>query len=150
MLEGHRAIFLRPVDIASPGYDIAVNWAPAPGATKAEVTQASATLSPTTVIETDNSATTRKLGNGWVVDIPAGKRLSAITLHGFKPSGQDQIVSSPPDGTRITLEFPSQQGQGYDPPRFVVPALSSPENVRPLVSGARLSNHVLSLGVCRE
>ena len=145
-IEKRRGTFdWRPVDIAAPGHDIAVNWAPAVGATKAEVSQAVATLSPAAVIETAADVPVAAQGNGWVINIPAGKRLSSLTLHGFKESGQDEIVSSVPGGRRITLEFPSQQGGGYDSPRFAVPALGAGDNVRPLLSGAGFSNRVLRL-----
>jgi hypothetical protein len=133
------------VDIASPGHDIAVNWTPALGTTRAEVTQASATISPSSIVETQTDVPITAQGNGWVIGIPNGKRLSALTLHGFKESGQNDIVSSVPSSRRIILEFPSQQGQGYDPPRFAVPALSAGDNVRPILSGASLSNRVLQL-----
>ncbi len=144
-VENGRARYRVPVDIASPGHDIAVNWTAALGATKAEVTQALATISPSSVIETESDVPATAQGNGWVINIPTGKRLSALTLHGFKESGQDEIVSSVPDGRRIVLEFPSQQGAGFDPPRFAVPALGAGDNVRPLLSGASFSNRVLSL-----
>jgi hypothetical protein len=140
-----RAIHLQAVDISSPGHDIAVNWSPALGATKAVVTQAAATISPSSVAETEADVPATAQGNGWVVNIPNGKRLSSLTLHGFKESGQDEIISSVPDGRRIILEFPSQQGQGYDPPRFAVPALAAGDNVRPILSGAGFSNRVLRL-----
>ena len=144
-MEKGRAVYLAPVDISSPGHDIAVNWAPALGASKAEVTQALATISPASVIETQTDVPTTAKGNGWVINIPKGKRLSSLTLHGFKESGQDEIVSSVPGGRRIALEFPSQQGGGYDPPRFAVPAIGAGENVRALLSGANFSNRVLRL-----
>src|SRR6516162_10688686 len=101
-----RAIHLQAVDISSPGHDIAVNWSPALGATKAVVTQAAATISPSSVAETEADVPATAQGNGWVVNIPNGKRLSSLTLHGFKESGQDEIISSVPDGRRIILEFP--------------------------------------------
>jgi len=144
-VENGRVRYRIPVDIASPGHDIAVDWTAALGATKAEVTQAIATISPSSVIETETDVPATAQGNGWVIKIPSGKRLSALTLHGFKESGQDEIVSSVPDGRRIILEFPSQQGSGYDPPRFAVPALGAGDNVRPLLSGASFSNRVLSI-----
>jgi hypothetical protein len=140
----HLAVDLA-IDIGSPGHEIAVNWAPALGATKAEVTQASATISPFSVVETEADVPATAKGNGWVIDIPNGKRLSSLSLHGFKESGEeeDEIVSAVPDGRRITLGFPSQQGGGYDPPRFAVPALSAGDNVRRILSGASFSNRVL-------
>jgi len=144
-LRENRPIYLATVDIASPGYDIAVNWAPALGATKAEVTQAAATISPSSVIETQPDVPATAQGNGWLINIPSGKRLSALTLHGFQESGQNEIVSCVPDGRRLILEFPSQQGQGFDPPRFAVPGLAAGDNVRPILSGASFSNRVLRL-----
>ena len=144
-MEKGRSILLPPIDIGAPGHDIAVNWAPVLGANKAEVTQALATLSPSTVLETQADVPATAKGNGWVINVPTGKRLSSLTLRGFKEAGQDEIVSSVPGNRRITLEFPSQQGPGYDPPRFAVPALAAGENVRQILSGASLSNRVVRL-----
>jgi len=144
-VEKNLPLYLPPVNIASPGHDIAVNWAPVLGATKAEVTEATATLAPSSVIETQTDVPATAKGNGWVIGIPSPKRLSSLTLHGFKEPDQDEIVSSVPGNRHITLEFPSQQGQGYDPPRFAVQALAAGDNVRPLLSGAGFSNRVLRL-----
>jgi hypothetical protein len=133
-----------PVEIGAPGHLITVEWPPATGAAKAEVTEASLTLTPATVLETHTDVPSSKNGNGWVITIPTGKRLSALTLRGFKKIGEDELVSSPSSG-RIAVAFPPVQGGGFDSPRFSVPHVDSKGSVPASLTGATYLNRVLSL-----
>jgi hypothetical protein len=125
-----------------------VSWPPATGAAKAEVTEASLTLTPDTVLETHTDVPTSKTTStnnyGWVITIPTGKRLSALTLRGFKKIGEDELVSAPPSG-RIAVAFPPVQGGGFDSPRFCVPPVGKTGAVPASLTGATYSNRVLSL-----
>jgi hypothetical protein len=133
-----------PIEIGAPGHPVTVSWPPATGATKAEVTEASLTLTPATVLETHTDVPTSKNNHGWVITIPTGKRLIALTLRGFKKIGEDELVSGPPSG-RIAVAFPPVQGGGFDSPRFCVPPVGKTGSVPASLTGATYSNRVLGL-----
>jgi hypothetical protein len=139
------AVFLSPVDIGAPGHQIPLNWAPVPGATKAEVTRATLTLYPSVVEESSAGAPIQKNGNGWIVTVPAKKRVRALALYGFKQPGGGELKSSLPAGARIAVAFPKLQGSGFESPRFSVPAVAAKGEVPATLTGASFSNRTLSL-----
>jgi hypothetical protein len=134
-----------PVAIGGAGQTIAVNWAAAAGATKVVVDSAAATIGAATATENHADLPARKDGNGWIVDLPAGRRLSGLTLVGFKPAGGDELVSSVPGDGHITIAFPAQKGGGFDSPRFAVPALDGHGAIPPILAGASFYDRVLRL-----
>jgi hypothetical protein len=139
------AVFLSPVDIGAPGHQIAVNWAPVAGAAKAEVTSATLSLYPSVVEESSTGAPVQKNGNGWIVTVPAKKRVRALALYGFKQPGGAELTSSLPSGTRIAVAFPKLQGSGFESPRFAVPAVAAKGEVPATLTGASFSNRTLTL-----
>lgn len=133
------------VDIAPPGYALAVSWAPVPGATKAEVTSAPLTLYPAVVEETHVDATLRADGGGWSIDVPARRRVSRISLRGFKQPGGSTLSDALPAGMRLSVAFPPVSGGGFDSPRFSVPQVGRDHAVPPTLTGASFSGGVISL-----
>ena len=134
----------RPVDISGPGNVLAFQWAAVPGATGAEVTDAMLTLGPAVAEETVATASFRANGQGWEIDVPAGKRLRAIGLAGFKEPGGSALTGDLPTGTRITISFPRPSG-GFEAPRFTVPAVCKQGSIPPSLTGAEFSNGTLTL-----
>jgi hypothetical protein len=138
-------VFLAPVNIGAPGFTIPVHWALATGATKAELTQASVTLLPGVVEETHTDVPSHKDGSGWIIDIPAKKRLKALTFTGFKQADGTDLTSSLPGGMRLAVAFPPVKGGGFDSPRFSAPAVNRTGSVPAQLTGASYSNGVLQL-----
>ncbi|NWM10766.1 hypothetical protein, partial [Escherichia coli] len=64
----------RRIDIGEPGHVVNFHWTPVPGATAAEVTEAMLSIGPDFAEEVTASAPFRADKNGWVIDVPAGKR----------------------------------------------------------------------------
>ncbi len=135
----------RPVAIGGAGYAIRASWPMAAGATKVVVDSAAATIGSTTATENHADLPARKDGNGWIVDLPAGRRLTALTLIGFKPAGGGELVSGVPDNMHITVAFPAQKGGGFDSPRLAVPALDGHGAIPPILAGASFSDRVLRI-----
>ena len=133
-------------NVAAPGFAHTIRWSGVAGATSAEVEQASVLLSPAMVTETQQDVSFSNDG-GFVVNVPAGKRVKALTLRGLKPTGGNEITAS--DGlteVRLAVSFPPVQGGGWDSPRFAVPAVKAQNMVPRTLTGASFSNRVLSLG----
>jgi hypothetical protein len=135
-----------PTDIGAPGHTIEVSWGPAAGATKAEVTSASLSLDPATVEETQQHAGVTRDGNGWIIDAPSGKRVSALSLNGFKSAGTEiTSISTLPAGTRVIVAFPRSTGGGFDAPRFAAPAVGRQKAMPPTLTGASYTNRLLRI-----
>jgi len=131
-------------DIGAPGHEIEVAWAPAAGAAKAEVTSASLSLDPATVEETQQNTGVSADGSGWIIDVPSGKRVSALSLNSFKSGGVDIMsTSSLPAGTRVIVAFPRTTGGGFDVPRFAVPGVGRTNEMPPTLTGASYSAGLL-------
>ena len=138
-----RRVLARPVDVAAPGHAIDVSWTPAPGATTAEVTAATLTLGPDVAEEVTTAAGFKADGNGWVVDVPAHRRIRALGLSGFK--GPEGIVLTGGLGIRrIAVAFPRAAG-GFDAPRFAVPAVGRQNAIPSSLLGASFVNGSLTL-----
>lgn len=140
----------RPVatatNIAAPGFVKTVEWASVPGVTAAEVAEASVSLSPAVVRETSQDVSVQNDG-GWVVTIPAGKRVKSLSLIGLKlPGGAEIVNSGDLAGNRLAVSFPPAQGSGWESPRFSVPHVGAQGMVPASLTGASFSNRVLSLG----
>jgi hypothetical protein len=81
---------------------------------------------------------------GFVVTIPAKKRVKSLTLSGLKRPGQQEIANfASVTDVRLAVSFPPVQGGGWDSPRFSVPAVSSQNMVPATLTGATFSNRVL-------
>jgi hypothetical protein len=143
---GDRAILrMEPVDISAPGRKLSIEWNTAKGATKVEVESAALTLYPAVAEEIDPEANFRANGSGWVVDVPAGRRVRALGLNGFHLLDGDDLTNAPPPDMRIAVAFPAPQGGGFDSPRFSVPEVFQQGAVPPTLRGAAFSNKVLQL-----
>jgi hypothetical protein len=133
-------------NVAAPGFAHTIRWTSVAGATSAEVQEASVLLSPAMVTENQQDISFSNDG-GFVVTVPSGKRVKALTLSGLKRSGGTEITSSSElAGMRLAVSFPPVQGSGFDSPRFSVPAVSAQNMVPRTLTGATFSNRVLSLG----
>ena len=133
-------------NVAAPGFAHTIRWSGVAGATSAEVEQASVVLSPAMVTETQQNVSVTNQG-GFVVNVPSGKRVKALTLHGLKRTGGTEITASDGlAGMRLAVSFPPVQGGGWDSPRFSVPAVNAQKMVPSTLTGASFSNRVLSLG----
>ncbi|HEU4431753.1 MAG TPA: hypothetical protein VFR51_00060 [Pyrinomonadaceae bacterium] len=133
-------------NVATPGFAHTIRWSGVAGATTAEVGQASVLLSPAIVTETQHDVSFSNNG-GFIVNVPSGKRVKALTLRGLKPTGGNEITGS--EGLaelRLAVSFPPVDGGGWDSPRFAVPAVSARNMVPRTLTGASFSNRVLSLG----
>ena len=132
------------VDVASPGRPIAIDWQPVPGATKAEVLEASVMLLGDQVRETTASVPFSVDGNGFVVNVPSGRRVRALGLQGLKePEGSEITSSNSLGNLKLVIQFPN--GSGWDHPRFAIPPVSA-SGMRPAtLTGARYSNRTLDM-----
>ncbi len=138
-----RRVLTPPVDVATPGHMINVAWNLAAGATIAEVTAAMLTLGPDVAEEVTASAGFHADGNGWVVDVPANRRIRALGLSGFKgPEGS--VLTGDLGGRRIVVAFPRAAG-GFDAPRFAVPAVGRQNAIPSSLLGASFVNASLTL-----
>ena len=142
--------FQASVDIGAPGRAIAVRWRPAAGATRAEVTEATVTLVPDVVEELHTDVPSRKDGAGWIVDVPANRRLRALTLKGFRQANGADLTAALPAGMRVALACPPVTGGGFDAPRFAAPALARKGAVPAQLTGATYANGVLRLSPAVE
>src|SRR5688572_8805359 len=142
--EREAVVVLTPRNVAAPGFAHTVRWASVAGATSAEVQEASVFLAPRMVSETQQDVPFSNDG-GWIVTIPKGKRVKALTLRGLKRSGGNEITGS--DGLadlRLAVSFPPVQGSGWDSPRFSVPPVGRQKMVPRTLTGASFSNRVLT------
>lgn len=138
-----RRVLAPPVDVAAPGHTIDVSWTLVPGATTAEVTAATLTLGPDVAEEVTASAGFHADGKGWVVDVPANRRVRALGLSGFKgPDGS--VLTGALGDRRIAVAFPRAAG-GFDAPRFAVPAVNSQHAIPSSLLGASFANASLTL-----
>lgn len=138
-----RRVLAPPVDVAAPGHIIEISWTPAAGTASAEVTQATLTLGPDVAEEVTASAGFHADGNGWVVDIPANRRVRALGLSGFKgPEGS--VLTGDLGGRRIVVAFPRAAG-GFDSPRFAVPTVGRQNAIPSSLLGASFANASLTL-----
>ncbi|HEX6044801.1 MAG TPA: hypothetical protein VFZ22_09965 [Pyrinomonadaceae bacterium] len=132
-----------PRSVAAPGFAHTISWPSVAGATVAEVQEASVFLSPAVATETQQDVSFSN-SNGFVVNIPAKKRVKSLTLTGLKLTGGQEITG---DGNlsemRLAVSFPPAQGGGWDSPRFSVPAVASEKMVPATLTGATFSNRVL-------
>ncbi|CAN7556036.1 MULTISPECIES: hypothetical protein [unclassified Variovorax] len=137
-------LFAEPVDIAGEGHAIDFAWNGVAGATSAEMTDASVTLYPAMAetVMADKPATADD--GGWRVDVPAGARVRAIGLKGFK-FGDFEVVDTPPPDQRIAIAFPLPRGGGFDSPRFSVPPVARQNAVPQTLTGAALSSRTITL-----
>ena len=134
-----------PRNVAAPGFAHTIRWSSVAGATSAEVQEASVLLSPAMVSETQQEVSFSNDG-GWIVNVPQGKRVKALTLRGLKRSGGSEITSSGELAElRLAVSFPPVQGSGWDSPRFAIPAVSAQNMVPRTLTGASFSNRVLTL-----
>lgn len=131
-------------DVAAPGLPLEVNWTPVPGATRAEVRSARISLRPAVVEETARDVPVTFDG-GWVVSIPSGKRVKALSLMGLKLGAGGVISdSSGLGGMRLAVSFP-RTGGGWDSPRFAVPHIPAANMVPASLTGASFAHGLLSL-----
>lgn len=143
--EREGVVVMTPRNVAAPGFAHTVRWASVAGATSAEVQEASVFLAPAVVSETQQDVSF-STDDGWIITIPQGKRVKALTLSGLKRSGGNEITGS--DGLadlRLAISFPPVQGGGWDSPRFSVPPVSRQKMVPRTLTGASFSNRVLTL-----
>lgn len=132
-------------NVAPPGVTHTVSWRSITGATAAEVSEASVVLSPAVTEEITQNVPVSNDG-GWVVNVPAGKRVKSLALNGLHRAGQPDITnSSQLAGMRLAVSFPPAQGGGWDSPRFAVPAVSAENMVPATLTGATFSSGVLTL-----
>lgn len=135
------------IDISDPGYAIPVEWASVVGATGIEVASALLLLRPSVVVETQTDVPFQADGSGWVVTVPANRRVAAIGLQGFKRPGEPAITSAAglPAGRRISVAFPPVERGGFDTPRFSAPPVDAQGAVPSTLTGATYSNGTLQL-----
>ena len=138
-------LFAEPVDISGDGHAIDFAWNRVAGATAAELGDASVILYPAMAetVMPDKPATAD--GGGWRVDVPAGARVRAIGLKGFKDVNGNEIVDTPPADQRIAIAFPSPRGEGFDSPRFSVPPVWAQGAVPTTLNGAALASRTITL-----
>ncbi len=133
-----------PRNVAAPGFAQTIRWPSVAGATAAEVERASVLLSPELASETQQDVSF-STDNGWIVNIPARKRVKTLTLRGLKPAGRDEVTNSDGlAGMRLAISFPPAQGGGWDSPRFAVPSVGAQNMVPRTLTGATFSNRVLT------
>ena len=137
--------FAAPDDVAAPGLAHTVSWSGVAGATRADVLEASVEIAPSVAPESVQDAPVQKDG-GWVVAVPAGRRVKSLTLHGLKVGGGSEITDSGSLlGMRLAVSFPPARGGGWDSPRFAVPPVDRVRMVPASLTGATFSNRVLAL-----
>ena len=132
-------------DIGGDGSVQTIDWAPVAGATAAEVQAASVTLSPSVVTETTEDVPVTDNG-GWIVTVPTGKRVNALTLRGLKISGGPEITNRSGLGSnRLAVSFPPVKGTGWESPRFSVDPIPGTPLTPATLTGASFSSRVLTL-----
>lgn len=150
------AVATRPVDferdtarmqksrnVAAPGFARKISWPSVAGATAVEVQQASVFLSPAMAEETQQDVAFKN-ESGFVVTVPAKKRVKSLTLTGLKRPGEQELTGSDKLAEmRLAVSFPPAQGGGWDSPRFSVPAVGARNMVPATLTGATFSNRVL-------
>ena len=82
------------VDVSPPGSPIRVSWAPAAGATVADVTTGEISIGDATVTAPMGALAVTDAGDAVDVTIPGGRRVRALTLSGLKVSGGGELRSS--------------------------------------------------------
>lgn len=143
--EREAVVVQTPRNVATPGFAHTIRWQGVTGATDAEVEEANVFLAPAMVSETQQEVSFGNDG-GWVVTVPSGKRVKALTLSGLKRSSGVEITDS--DGLaelKLAVSFPPVQGGGWDSPRFAVPPVGAEGMVPRTLTGATFKNRVLTL-----
>jgi hypothetical protein len=136
-----RASFLPQVDTSPPGHPVQVAWAPAPGATKANLTSADARIGPAAVEQQRESLSVKILNNSAEISIPGGGRVGALALGGLKFG--DKTIRSVSDLENRRLVVSLNQGSGWSP-LYSIPAVPARGLLPPSLIGASFSNGVLS------
>jgi hypothetical protein len=137
---------LDEVDVSPAGIPVRVQWAALDGATDVDVSSATVTIGPAVLTETLGSLPLSTNGNQRIVTVPAGKRLRSLTLSGFKTDDDAEAVAEADlaaRGRRLAVIVDS--GGEVPAPQHAVPAIGRRNLMPPLLTGASLSNRVLSL-----
>lgn len=135
---------LPSVDITPPGHAIRITWAGVPGATRAEVTAATATIGSQEMESSLGDLPIGAAGQSFDVTVPGSKRIKSLTLSGLKkPDGTAFVnqASLGAAGLRLVVSTPG----GNSPPLYSVPAVFPGGMLPPTLTGATFDNRVLAL-----
>lgn len=137
-------VFAPPVDVGPPGAPLTVNWAPVAGATDVEVDPAVATISPAVVESALGVLPLAPDGSGgWLVTIPNGARIRALTLTNL--TLEDGSPSSGgPAGRHLAIALVDGAGQAAAPV-CAAPPVPQRGLLPPSLTGASYANNVLTL-----
>ncbi len=96
-------VFEIPVDVTPQGHSIDINWAPVPGATKAEVDTASLRIASNVLESSLGSLPVSTSGGFLSVSVPGGQRVKSFTLSGLKSSDKDVPDDLNVEGTQFRM-----------------------------------------------
>jgi len=139
------AFGLPEVVATSQGYEVKVNWKPAPGATKAEVTQAQAEFEAVVVEENLGNLPLNATEKQVDISNPSGKRLRALTLADLKSEAGALLQASGDLGDlRLVVSLMDESGD-WGLPQFAVPPCPTRGMLPESLTGASYSSKVLKL-----
>jgi hypothetical protein len=139
---------LPSVAVSGDGHAIRVLWQPVYGATRAEVTSAVVRIGVAVVDEQLGDLALATSGAAYVVSIPNGKRIAALTLHGMKdvngnPISSQSTLPNTPEQHRLVVQ--TQQGNRAAAPIHAMPPVPARGMIPSSLTGASFSSSVLSL-----
>ncbi len=139
---------LPAVAVAGEGYALSAVWPPVDGATRAEVTTAVARIGVAVAEEPLGELALAHDGRAYVLTIPGGKRIAALTLHGMRDAAGNLLTSrsdlpTVPEQHRLVVR--AQEGNQPGPPLYAVPSSPARGMLPSSLTGASFSSGVLRL-----
>jgi len=138
-----------PFTTVDTPWHFTVAWDAAPGATKAELDEATLAVRPLAAPELPTESfdiTPAQVDGTTVWDFPVPSGLRVRQLHVALTDGDGNAVTDPPgDGSwRLTLSLPDPRG-GYGAPLFAVPAIDGHGVVPASLTGASFAGGIVTL-----
>ncbi len=135
------------VDVSPPGHALQVQWAPAAGASRAELDGGSLAVGPVTATTSLGALSIASAGSQVEVTVPGGKRLRALTLLNLRVDGGSELASSHALGSHdppLRLAVSTLVG-GKWTPLCVLPALGARGVLPAQLTGGSYGGRVLTL-----
>ena len=136
-------VLAAPVDVGPPGAPLTVSWLPVAGATDVEVDPAVATISPAVVESALGVLPLAPSELGWLVTVPNGARIRALTLTNLTLD-DGSPSSGGPAGRHLTIALVDAAGRTAAPV-CAVPPVPQRGLLPPSLTGASYADNVLTL-----